>query len=527
VTFSPSSTGESREEPRQAPSHSISHPLRTKTSLALCVTLAALLVPYASPRLRPFRVLGGGDEPVAAGAMVSPIEVSTATPALGETALKASRNEATITNALPEGPEGSPKALPAGAEADKGKPTPESAASRGDVNAAGAAAASATVEDPTGHALDPFYERLRRTDAKEPGAVTRILHYGDSVITGDYISGTMRRRMQARFGDAGHGFLLIANPWEWYFHNDVSHWASDGWKANRITGPLAGDGLYGLGGVSFRSSGPATATFGTADKGQYGRRVSRFDIYYLEQPFGGDLLVAASGKAPERFSTRGPAKVSRVHSVEVADGAATLTVRVWGNGDVRLFGVVLERGEAGVSYDALGANGARAKLWESMSGAHWRDQMQLRDPSLIILQYGTNESETPVLKKDTYEASLTALVKKVKSAAPSAAIVIAAPLDRAERAEGGRIRTRAVIPELVAAQREVALAEGCGFFDTFSAMGGQGTIARWLKADPALASWDFTHPTPAGAEVLGGLLYGALLEGYARYTSAHQGAPKP
>ena len=49
-----------------------------------------------------------------------------------------------------------------------------------------------------------------------------------------------RRKMQARFGDAGHGFILIANPWEWYYHNDVSHGSGDGWNANRITGPLAG-----------------------------------------------------------------------------------------------------------------------------------------------------------------------------------------------------------------------------------------------------------------------------------------------
>jgi lysophospholipase L1-like esterase len=35
-----------------------------------------------------------------------------------------------------------------------------------------------------------------------------------------------------------------------------------------------------------------------------------------------------------------------------------------------------------------------------------------------------------------------------------------------------------------------------------------------VKASPQLASWDLTHPTPAGAEVIGDLFYKALTTGY-------------
>ena len=38
------------------------------------------------------------------------------------------------------------------------------------------------IEDPTDN-MSPFYEALWRTEKKEPGAVTRILHYGDSPTT--------------------------------------------------------------------------------------------------------------------------------------------------------------------------------------------------------------------------------------------------------------------------------------------------------------------------------------------------------
>src|SRR5437870_4214289 len=59
------------------------------------------------------------------------------------------------------------------------------------------------IEDST-HELDNFYASLSRTEAKQPGAITRVTHYGDSPITNDGITGTVRLLLQQRFGDAGH-----------------------------------------------------------------------------------------------------------------------------------------------------------------------------------------------------------------------------------------------------------------------------------------------------------------------------------
>src|SRR5262249_48818554 len=146
----------------------------------------------------------------------------------------------------------------------------------------------------------------------------------------------------------------------------------DGWAANRITGPLTGDALYGLGGVTFHGAGGATAYFATAGEGDYGRKGSRFDGYYFEHPPGGALQLIVEGQSAQTLSTRGPAKISRKRSVEVTDGEASLTIRAMGNGDVRTFGVALERSGPGVVYDALGANGARLKLWEDVPGNHWK-----------------------------------------------------------------------------------------------------------------------------------------------------------
>jgi len=476
------------------------HPLIRKTTRALLVMLAVLLVPYASPKLRKLRIVHAPWDPEDIEAVTTAALVPPPVTTLGEAKLGATQNKATVTNSLPD------ERIPL------------------DPAQLAEAAGSVAVVDPTGTVMDAFYKRLARTIRKEPGAVTRILHYGDSVIASDYLSGTMRRRVQDRFGDSGHGFILVANAWEWYFHNDVDHRASDGWTMSRITGPLVHDGMYGLGGVSFHTTQSATATFGTVSRGSYGNNVSRFDVYYLEQPWGGSFQLETKGQPPLVVHTRGDAKVSRKASLTVPDGAATMTIRTLGGGDVRLFGVVMERDQPGVTYDALGALGGRAMLWKEMNVEHWRDQMALRDPALVVIQYGTNESEMGAIDETAYRKSMGDLIDHLKTAAPDASILVASPLDRAERDENGNLRSLKLIVKIVELQEDIAKEHGVAFWSTFQAMGGKGAMAKWVKK--GLAGGDLTHPSPAGAQILGDLFFSALVTGYDAYASRHKDAPQ-
>src|SRR5260221_4111327 len=100
------------------------------------------------------------------------------------------------------------------------------------------------LADASGRALSGFFHALTATAHKRAHAITRIAHFGDSIVVSDLVSGTLRRKLQAEFGDAGHGFMLIANAWPAYFHNDVTPYATAGWSVSRIVGPYAAHGLY-------------------------------------------------------------------------------------------------------------------------------------------------------------------------------------------------------------------------------------------------------------------------------------------
>ena len=80
------------------------------------------------------------------------------------------------------------------------------------------------IEDASGQALQHFFAALNQTQNGK--GIVRISHYGDSPITGDMITSTVRRKLQLQFGDAGHGFVLLAKPWGWYQHLGVKHEAS-------------------------------------------------------------------------------------------------------------------------------------------------------------------------------------------------------------------------------------------------------------------------------------------------------------
>ncbi len=377
------------------------------------------------------------------------------------------------------------------------------------------------VEDPA-RAMDNFYASLALTQAKQPGAVTRVTHYGDSPITNDGITSTVRRILQENFGDAGHGFILMDRPWAWYGHQAITFTSGGGWDSNPMGPGSNAGGEFGLGGVSFTASGPGKyARFAPAADGATGKNFSRMEVYYLLAPGGGQFSVSVNGRDTQTISTDGPSDTSGFYEIKAErPGENTFEVKSAG-GSVRLFGAVIENEGPGVVYDSLGVNGAYAGLLATaMSESHWAEQLRHRNPNLVVINYGTNESQYASDDQMVrYEKDLREVIRRVRVALPSVSILVVSPMDRGKRAPGGKIVTLPSIPKIVEMQRRVALEENVAFFNTFQAMGGEGTMAKWAagKGKNHLVGGDLTHPTAEGAEVVGRLIYEGIADGYNKY----------
>jgi lysophospholipase L1-like esterase len=374
------------------------------------------------------------------------------------------------------------------------------------------------IVDPN-HALDSFYARLARTDAKDPSAITRISHYGDSPITNDGITAPVRRLMQERFGDAGHGFILVDRPWAWYGHQAITFTSGGGWTSDSLMNPDVKDGALGFGGVTFQANGAGKyARFAPAGDGNTGKSFSRMDVYFLRQPNGGQFAASVNGAGEQTVSTKSEGAESGFYEYDAPQkGANTFEIKTV-SGSVRLFGAVLENDGPGVVYDSLGVNGAYAGLLATvMNEQHWASQLQHRKPDLIIINYGTNESQyASDSQMVRYDKDLREVIRRVRSALPNVSILVVSPMDRGTHA-GGKIITLPSIPKIVELQRRVAMESNCAFFNLYAAMGGEGTMAKWHEGTNHLVGGDLTHPTAEGAEKVGALIYQAIVDGYTRY----------
>jgi lysophospholipase L1-like esterase len=377
------------------------------------------------------------------------------------------------------------------------------------------AAVARSIEDPSGRALDRFLSRLIAVGRGEK-RIVRVAHYGDSTIALDGITSTMRRRLQRRFGDAGHGFVLGGKGYLPYGHKDVKFFDNEQWELDTITRGGRSDGSFGYGATLFRSPGGAKTTYATVTDAPVGGEVSRFEVFFQAHRRGGKLELTVDGGEPVVVSTRTgeaePEFVDKWHMLEVAPGPHTLVARAAGGGEVRLYGVALERGESGVVYDSLGIVGARASRLLNASAEHMAAQLRHRDLSLLVLQFGGNEAVDRSMKMDWYYNKLTEVVKFMRTAAGDVDCLLLAPLDQGERDDRGRVRTIPIVPKMIEVQRQVAQEQGCAYWDTFQAMGGEGSMGRWYDAKPRLGWGDFIHATPKGYEVIGNMLYKAVLE---------------
>lgn len=374
-----------------------------------------------------------------------------------------------------------------------------------------------SLELPSPTVLDSFYARLARTDARYAGAITRVSQWGDSVVANDNVSSAVRFALQRRFGDAGHGFHLVAKPNASYRHRGVRFSDGESWSRCYIINKCkANDGLYGLGGTTVWSAGGAESRWRTEDDLAFGQKVSRFEIWYRAQPKGGNLRVKVDGGEPQLVSTMADVAADAWHTIELPDGPHDIQLRAAGGGQVRLYGVVLERDVPGVVWDGMEQLGAFASRMLYFDEEHLRTQVEHRDPALLVFMFGGNDLLIAPSQMGAYEQDFAAVLRRFRSGPNPPACLVMAPVDHGQR-EGQRVISRPNVPKVVEAQRSAAMAEGCAFFDTVAAMGGEGSAARWRRSNPALLSGDLAHLTFAGQKVIGQMLYLALMEGYVEY----------
>jgi hypothetical protein len=371
--------------------------------------------------------------------------------------------------------------------------------------------------------LASFYERvagLARGHAKEH---VRIAMYGDSNLTADAATGRLRRQLQGRFGDGGHGYVALAQPWPWYSHNDVHHdgtWKlPNGFRQIATSNRKTADGHYGFANIASECAVPGCSAWVSTEPKEgapIGRTASRFDLYYLKQPAGGRFDVALDGTVVRSLDARAQTFEAAFERFETTDARHELKVLIRGFGPVRLFGVAIERETPSIQVDCLGTGSLNLEQLTQVQNDTRRAQLERRAYDLVIIQLGTNVWGTDAENKKHAKT----FVDELRAARPALPILFLSPPDSTTEEDDTRSDPR--LAGLAKTMRVIAEENGAAFWDHRAAMGGDQAILTFIKK--GLVEHDRIHLKKQGHELMADRFLCALWDGLSGHVERNPAA---
>ena len=371
------------------------------------------------------------------------------------------------------------------------------------------------------YALDRFYNELSALENTDRSL--RVLHYGDSQIENNRISSALRRRFQAKFGGTGTGLFPVISPAP---HSASIRVIPEGkWK--RVT-PLgnytihADDNRYGLlmswSEIEAEADGSIEGSFTIEPTGLGSWRSRRMDELSLlfgfnRGPFTLELRSAGKTIDAELFFPE-----DRLKTIKWAlDGeSGQYSLHFAGEGSPRIFSVSLDN-PSGVAFDNVPMRGSSGLEFAGTDPEFMRQMISNLNVSLILFQFGVNVVPHIVDDYTYYENQLVRQLDFFRTVDPDICVIVVGVSDMSRRVPGGYFESYPNIELIRNAQRNAAFRAGFPFWDLYEAMGGKNSMPSWVAASPPLAQKDYTHFTFRGSDLMGAMLYNAIISGYSNY----------
>ncbi len=359
-----------------------------------------------------------------------------------------------------------------------------------------------------------FFQALEKAEKKEGQA--RIFYFGDSMIEGDLITQTLRNHLQKRFGGEGVGWVPIASQTA-SFRRSVVHTFSDQIPTYSLFKGKHKTFTFGISGEVFPiradSSTPwvryvTSKMYATLDTFPSARFFYQ-SILGENQPSSGYLKTKWGNIDLPNKDT-----VSSVWLTQQPTKAVTAEFHL--KRPIGAYGMSLESNN-GVILDNFSIRGTNGITLLQIPGSTMRGFNRLLQPSLIVLQYGLNLAEPNRTNYEGYRIQLEKVIRHLQKNCPQSSILVIGVADKGGKVDG-ELTTETCIPYILDAQRRAAMHCGVAFFSLYDAMGGEGSMVRWVKEEqPALANLDFTHVNGLGAAKIAGFIHRYLTEGYQQY----------
>ncbi|MGC9331693.1 MAG: hypothetical protein ACP5DZ_07445 [Bacteroidales bacterium] len=374
--------------------------------------------------------------------------------------------------------------------------------------------------------LYDFFKNLEISDRNSHPI--RIMHYGDSQIETDRISGFLRQRLQQSFGGNGPGYLAVkpvAQKLSWFVN------PSDAWKRHTLFGKkdtLITHKNYGPAMAVFRYAPPWNdsipndsvlheASFTVENSFQGYRNAQRWDnaiLYYGNLNAPVRITIKDNNDTVIKTDSLSPAK--GIQSFVLCDSLVNeFSVQMTGYDSPDVYAISLESSN-GVIIDNLPLRGNAGTVFSKTSSSHLKSWFRQMNTKLILFQFGVN-----IVQKDRedfsyYENWVYHQLTLLKRLNPDMAIVVIGISDMSTK-KGTKYVSYDCIEKIRNAQKNAAMRADVVFWDMYEAMGGENSMPSWVWAEPPLAKKDFTHFNLEGARIISNMLYNAIMLEYHNY----------
>ncbi|MGZ4061086.1 MAG: GDSL-type esterase/lipase family protein, partial [Bacteroidia bacterium] len=334
----------------------------------------------------------------------------------------------------------------------------------------------------------------------------------------DFFSGTIRQKLQLRFGNAGRGLIFpyrVAKSNEPTSYKTITNATWDSKRNVFYDKPLP----IGISGFTIETTDSlAEISLAVKDQPGLGYDFTKFTLFHDKGLNNFDITICddlncekgifrSTDKSTNPFVSE--LKFDKpVHQIYLRNKCADTANQKC----TRIYGMLLENDSSGVLYSMIGVNGAEYRHY-TMS-KYFMQQLPYLSPDLIIVSMGTNEAFPNGFDKDLFYRNIDTLLSNIKLANPNSIVLLTTPGDSYRKTRKGKVKN----PDMTIAKETIvkyALQHNLPYWDLYEIMGGFGSMGKWYSMK--LTAKDRVHFSGKGYQIQGDLFYNALMDGYEKY----------
>jgi lysophospholipase L1-like esterase len=376
--------------------------------------------------------------------------------------------------------------------------------------------------------LFPFFQTL--TDLSQSRQLIRIMHYGDSQIEDDRMTSLLRNRLQSKFGGSGVGLVPASQlyPYSYSMVQESSenlyrylvYGSNDSALNHKRFGALAtfctiqqvvpgNDTASQTAWVKFSKSPYAydNTRYFRQCRIFYGHNHSPFvnEVYKDNQLFDAEIFPATNRMKVIRWVFDDP--------------VSKLMVQFRCKESPEIYGIALDNTH-GVAVDNVPLRGCAGLIFTSIDQQLLSDMYRALNVKLFILQFGGNVVPYIAENYRYYEKWFYSQIVRLKELCPGAAVLVIGVADMSIK-DREKYVSYPNLENVKTAVKNAAFRGGAAYWDMHKAMGGENSMPAWVNANPPLASKDYIHFNPRGAQIVAQMFYNALIYDYMRYEKTY------